>query len=176
MTESVFHIPTLETERLLMRAPHLSDFEALATFYADKRSHFVGGPLSHELAWRMLAQEAGHWLLQGFGRWALVEKSSGDTVGIVGLWHPLGFPERELGWDLFNGATGKGYATEAATAARNYAYDTLGWTTLISLVADGNDASAAVAERLGATSDGIFTHERYGPMRIMRHPAPEALS
>ena len=134
------------------------------------------GPLGFEGGGLQAVNLGDVALLQGFGRWALVEKSSGDTVGIVGLWHPLGFPERELGWDLFNGATGKGYATEAATAARNYAYDTLGWTTLISLVADGNDASAAVAERLGATSDGIFTHERYGPMRIMRHPAPEALS
>lgn len=157
-----------------MRAPSLADFDAFATFYADPRSHFVGGPLNREQAWRYLAQEAGHWALQGYGRWILAEKATGDAVGMVGLWYPHGFPEHELGWDLFNGATGKGYATEAATTARHYAYETLGWTTLISLIAEGNDASAAVARRLGARPDGVFTHERLGAMQIMRHPAPDA--
>jgi RimJ/RimL family protein N-acetyltransferase len=176
MTSTTIHIPTLETERLILRAPALSDFDALASFYASERSKFVGGPLSTELAWRMLAQEAGHWLLNGFGRWALEEKSTGKTVGIVGPWCPQGFPENELGWDLFEGATGKGYATEAGKAARDYLYGTLGWKTVISLVVIGNDASAAVATRLGAVLDGTFTHERYGTMNVYRHPAPESLT
>ena len=167
-------IPTLETERLTMRGPSLVDLDVMAEFYASDRSGFVGGPQSRELTWRTLAQEVGHWTLQGFGRWALVEKDTGATVGIVGLWHPEGFPERELGWDLFNGATGKGYATEAAQAARGYAYDTLGWETVTSLIANGNHASEAVATRLGARYDYDFTHERYGPMRVFRHPGPDA--
>jgi len=171
-----FSAPTLETERLILRAPDLSDFDAMAAFYASPRAEFVGGPQSRELTWRTLALEAGHWVLRGFGRWTLVEKATQDAVGIVGLWHPEGFPERELGWDLFDGATGKGYATEAAHAARAYAYNTLGWTTLTSLIADGNDGSRRVAERLGATYDSDFTHERFGPMQIWRHPGPEVLT
>lgn len=166
----------LETERLIMRAPQIEDFDAVAAFYASERAQFVGGPMTRELAWRTLALEVGHWSLRGFGRWALVEKDSGETVGISGLWYPEGFPENELGWDLFEGATGKGYATEAATEARRHAYEDLGWDTLISLVADGNDASAAVAGRLGAAPDGRFTHERFGEMTVFRHPAPAALA
>ena len=167
-------IHTLETDRLILRAHTLDDFDAVAAFYASEHSKFVGGPMSRELAWRALALEAGHWPLRGFGRWAIVERASGQWIGVAGLWHPEGFPERELGWDLAEHATGKGYATEAGLAARHYAYDTLGWTTLISLVADGNDASAAVATRLGAWHDGRFTHERYGPMNVYRHPGPDA--
>lgn len=169
-----FDVPTLETERLIMRAPDLSDLEVMSAFYASPRSSFVGGPQSRELTWRSLAQEVGHWQLNGFGRWTLVEKETGAPVGIVGLWHPEGFPERELGWDLYDGATGKGYATEAAIAARSYAYETLGWDTLISLIANENHASEAVAKRLGATYDYDFTHERFGPMRVFRHPGPNA--
>ncbi len=171
-----FEAPTLETDRLLLRAPTLDDLEPMAAFYASERSRFVGGPQTKELVWRTLAMEAGHWILNGFGRWTLVEKDTGASVGTVGLWHPEGFPERELGWDLFEGATGKGYATEAALAARAHAYDTLGWKTIISLVADENTPSERVAKRLGATFDGNFTHERYGPMRVFRHPGPEALT
>jgi RimJ/RimL family protein N-acetyltransferase len=167
-------IPTLETPRLTLRAPALTDFGPMAAFYASAHARFVGGPLTPELTWRVLAQEVGHWQLRGFGRWALVEKSSGDWVGIAGLWFPEGFPEQELGWDLAEAATGKGYATEAGLAALAYAYEVLGWDTLISLVADGNDASAAVAQRLGAQPDGRFTHARFGAMTVWRHPAAEA--
>lgn len=163
-------IPTLRTDRLTLRAPSLEDFEPLAAFYAAPRSSFVGGPLTRELAWRALAQEAGHWQLRGYGRW--VVEAGGAPVGLVGLWFPEGFPEPELGWDLFDGHEGRGYATEAARAARAHAYGALGWTTLISLVADGNDASARVARRLGAAEDGRFVHARFGPAAIWRHPAP----
>lgn len=170
-----FSAPTLETDRLILRPPALTDFDALADFYASPRAEFVGGPQSRELSWRSLALEAGHWVLRGFGRWILIEKSSQTAVGLVGLWYPEGFPERELGWDLFDGATGKGYATEAAHAARHYAYATLGWTTLTSLIAVDNHSSRRVAERLGATYDSDFTHERFGAMQIWRHPGPEAV-
>jgi len=176
MTTTTVHIPTLETERLILRAHTLADFDAIAAFYASDRSQFVGGPMSAEMAWRNMSQEAGHWVLQGFGRWILEEKTTGKTVGMVGLWYPAGFPERELGYDLYDGATGKGYATEAATAARAYAYDVLGWTTVISLIAKDNAASIAVATRMGAKADGTFPHERFGETIIMRHPSPEDLS
>ena len=176
MTGASVHIPTLRTERLTLRAPSLADFEPLAAFYAGPRAAFVGGPLTRERAWRVLAQEAGHWHLRGFGRWTVTETATGTPLGLVGLWHPEGFPERELGWDLFDGHEGRGYATEAARAARDHAYGALGWTTLISLVAEGNDASAAVARRLGAVPDGAFVHEVFGPARVFRHPAPEELA
>lgn len=175
MSSTTITIPHLETDRLILRAPQIGDFDAWADFYASDRAKFVGGPMTRELSWRSLSGELGHWAMRGFGRWALEEKSTGDVVGVVGLWWPDGFPEHELGWDLFDGATGKGYATEAGRAARDYAYKTLGWTTLISLIADGNTGSEGVATRLGAAPDGRFTHERYGTMTMWRHPGPEAL-
>jgi RimJ/RimL family protein N-acetyltransferase len=165
-------IPTLETDRLILRAPAAADFAPFAEFYASDRASFVGGPLGAEQAWRMLAMEIGHWSLNGFGRWIVETRDTGTAVGLVGLFEPEGWPEPEIGWDLFNGHEGRGYATEAALAARDYAYDILGWPTAISLVKPGNDGSAAVARRLGARPDGTFTHERHGPMAIWRHPAP----
>ncbi len=166
-------IPTLETERLILRAPTEADFPALAEFYEDDRSKFVGGPMRPDQTWRMLATELGHWPLRGYGRFAVEEKSSGKFCGMVGPWNPHGWPEAEIGWDLMNGFEGKGYATEAATATLRYAYDTLGWPTAISLVADGNDGSARVAARLGATHERDFVHPMFGPMAVWRHLAPE---
>lgn len=169
-------IPTLTTERLVLRAPEIGDFEPFSAFYASERSRFVGGPLSREGAWRMLAMEIGHWTLAGFGRWIVDVRDGPRSAGLVGLFAPEGWPEPEIGWDLFDGHEGKGYATEAALAARRFAYDRLGWSTAISLVKPGNEASARVAARMGARADGEFTHERHGLAHIWRHPAPEELA
>lgn len=169
-------IPSFETDRLILRGPSMDDFEPFAAFYASDRAKFVGGPLGKEGSWRMLAMEIGHWMLKGYGRWTVVLKDTGEPIGMIGPFCPHGWPEPEIGWDLFNGFEGKGYATEAALAARTYAYDILGWDTAISLVKTGNEGSAAVALRLGAKPDGEFTHERHGTMTIYRHPAPTELS
>lgn len=169
----MMQIPTLETERLILRAPALTDFEQLCAFYASERANFVGGQMAPDQVWRHLAVEIGHWQMLGYGRWSVVERSSGKTAGLIGLWNPMGWPEPEIGWDLFDGFGGKGYATEAALSARAYAYDVLGWQTVISQVAPGNHASRAVAQRLGASRDGSLTHVRLGDLEIWRHLAPD---
>ena len=165
--------PVLHTARLTLGplgALHVAPF---AAFYASDRSHHVGGPKSAEDAWRQLACEIGHWTLRGYGPFAITETATGRALGIVGPWFPEGWPEPELMWSLFAGAEGQGFATEAALAARDWAYATLGWTTAISLVAADNPGSAAVARRLGCVPDGDFTHARFGTVGVWRHPAPQ---
>ncbi len=152
-----------------------SDFGPTEAFFASDRSKFVGGPLSSEQSWRVLASEIGHWTLRGYGRWIVEERATNTPVGNVGLWYPHGWPEAEIGWDLFEGFEGRGYATEAALAARGYAYDVLGWTTAISLVDPKNAASRKLAQRLGARQDGLFKHDRYGDMQIWRHLSPDEI-
>ena len=53
-----FNAPRLQTQRLILRAPNLSDFEAYAAFYATDRARFVGGPLDRGDTWQMLAADA----------------------------------------------------------------------------------------------------------------------
>lgn len=169
-------IPTLISDRLTLRAPRQTDFECFAAFYASDRAKFIGGPLDRNRAWRQLATEAGHWALLGYGRWIVEETATGSPVGMVGLWNPEGWPEPEIGWDLFDGSEGKGFATEAALTARAYAYEVLGWTSVISLVAPANDASARVALRLGAALETDFDHATLGRLQVYRHPAPQTLN
>ena len=176
MNSTTFTIPTLETERLRLRAIKLSDFEPEAEFYASDRAAYVGGQMPREQVWRWLASVLGHWTFRGFGFFGVEEKSTGRYLGHVGPWFPEGWPEREIGWTMVNGAEGHGFAFEAATAARRWAYDTLGWDTAISMILHGNTRSIALARRLGATLERDFEHERFGPCHIYRHPAPEALA
>ena len=111
-------IPVLETERLRFRLPSIDDLDAEAAFYQTERAAGVGGKKERRDVFRSLASIIGHWVMRGYGFWAVDEKATGRYCGRVGLWYPLEWPEPEIGWDLFAGATGKGYATEAATAAR----------------------------------------------------------
>lgn len=169
-------IPTLETERLRLRAPCEADFPAEAEFFASQASHFVGGPKRPDETWRALAMMLGHWMLRGYGFWGIEDKADGTYLGRVGLWGPEGWPEPEIGWTLMPHATGKGYATEAALAARAYAYDVLNWPTAISLIDPANVTSEAVARRLGAEFETTYEHPGFGTMYVWRHPAPDTLA
>ncbi|WP_037311251.1 GNAT family N-acetyltransferase [Ruegeria halocynthiae] len=175
MNAFAHHIPRLETERLILRAPSEADLDAEAEFYASDASEFVGGRKRRDETWRLIAMLLGHWTLRGYGFWGVEEKGTGTYVGRVGLWFPEAWPEREIGWTLMNTATGKGYATEAALAARAHAYDVLGWDTAISLIDPENHASKAVAERLDAQFDYHYEHPKFGTTEIWRHPAPADL-
>ncbi len=174
MTPHLADIPVIETERLRLRAPAATDFEGFVAFRMSDRAHTVGGPFTRSEAYLQFGELFGHWVLRGFGRWIVTERGSDSAIGLVGLWHPEGWPEPEIAWSLFEGAGGRGYATEAALAARDHAYGALGWPTAISLILDGNEPSFALARRMGAAYEAPFDHPALGRMQIWRHPAPEA--
>lgn len=169
-------IPTLETERLLLRPWRESDLDPIAAFYADEATaHFVGGVCARDDAWRRMAGMLGHWVLRGYGPWVIETKATSTFAGFTGLWCPEGWPEPELLWSLVADAQGRGYATEAATRARRHAYQDLGWTTLVSLIVPANAPSRRVAARLGARIEHQ-TELRGYRMDVHRHPSPEKLN
>ncbi len=168
-------IPTLTTNRMILRGPEKADFENVATFFADaERSWGFGGPLTRNDAWRWFASMLGHWVLHGFGFW-MVDTKEGNPVGMVGIWGPEGWPEPELGWVMFESGEGKGFAFEAAQEVRRFAYDTLGFTTLSSNIIPGNTRSIALAERLGATFERSYENVTHGTEMVYRHPESKAL-
>ena len=122
---STLDIPTLETERLILRGHTTADFAAYAAMWADPAFvKFSGGtPLSEEDAWARFLRPLGHWHLLGFGFWAIEEKLSHRFIGDVGFAEHRreiepslkGIPE--IGWAIAVHAQGNGYATEAARAA-----------------------------------------------------------
>ena len=165
-------IPTLETERLILRPMRPEDFEAYAAFYQTERSCLRGGPLSRKEAWMQFAAEIGHWLLRGYGPWAIEERATGAYCGLVGLWNPEGWPAPEVGWLVWEQYEGKGIANEAAIRARTYAFTSLGWPQVASCICDGNTRSIQLAERLGAELDRRISRPGYSDFLVYLHPAP----
>lgn len=168
--------PTLHTERLTLRPQIMDDFATLRDFYATERSKTVGGPIKPTQLWYGFAADTGCWELQGFGAWAITRKSDNAFIGRINLNGPPNFPEREIGWSLFDGYEGHGYAQEAATAARNCLFETLGWKTAVSYIDPDNARSIKLAETLGATLDeaAYGSFPAYPDTLVYRHPAPEA--
>lgn len=146
-------IPTLQTQRLVLRPMVETDFPAYAAFLASPRAAGLGGPLSQRQAWAMFCHDIACWTLFGHGGLMIDRRADGACIGQVGISHGPLFSEKELGWLLYEGHEGQGYATEAAIALRDWAAQALGLSELVSYIAPDNATSIALAERLGAVRD-----------------------
>lgn len=175
MTPLTLHIPSLETERLILRAQRAEDFEPFAAFLGSERARHIGGPITdRRQAWRSFAQVAGQWLLRGYSSFVMQSKATGEPIGLVGPWMPETWPEPEIGWTLWSAeAEGKGLAYEGARASLDFAFGTLGWTTAVSYIDRANGSSVALAKRLGAVRDdaAAFPPDSDEPPLVYRHSA-----
>jgi RimJ/RimL family protein N-acetyltransferase len=147
----------LETERLVLRWFREDDLEEFAHICRDAEvMRFLGDgrPMTEMEVWRQMATFMGHWYFRGYGIWAVEEKQTGKVVGRIGFMNPVGWPGFELGWTLGRESWGKGFATEGAQRALEYAFTEMDRDLVISLIAPENVASIRVAERLGEKIEG----------------------
>ena len=145
----------IQSARLTLRPVRFEDFDGWAALMADpEASRFIGGPQPRSVAWRGFMSVAGAWHLTGCSMFSVVEKASGRWIGRVGPWQPEGWPGPEVGWAIVRDCWGRGYATEAATAAIDWAFAALGWGEVIHTINPENVLSQSVARKLGARNRG----------------------
>lgn len=168
-----FHIPTLTTERLILRAPCEADLPAIVAFRASDRTAYIGGPKDAFQVWDGFLQQIGHWALRGYGWWVIEHRATGVAAGRTGVSFDADCPEPELGWHIFDGFEGQGYAFEAALAARRHAQTVMGLGPVISMIHPQNTRSLALAKRLGAVFEKM--DEIDGQVcEVWRHPGGAA--
>lgn len=147
--------PRLLTDRLLLRPADASDLAPWTAAMQDAEvCRFIGGVQAPSLAWRSLMTMIGAWHAQGFAMFSVIKRDSGRWIGRCGPWCPPDWPGTEVGYTFVRDAWGHGYATEAATAAIDWAVDVLGWTDIVQTIDPDNLPSQRVALRLGATYRG----------------------
>ncbi|CAO5184875.1 hypothetical protein FAIPA1_50020 [Frankia sp. AiPs1] len=146
-------IPTLTTERLVMRPLRSSDVPGFVAIWSDPEfTRYIGGRCDPDSVWHAMAGNIGCWALSGVGPWAVVERASGDLVGRAGLWTEPGWPGIEAVWFIRRDRWGRGYAREAGTAAISWVFaERPELAEVISVILPENTASVRVAERLGMT-------------------------
>jgi len=165
-------IPTIETERLLLRGYAPTDFDAFAAMWADPDVvHFIGGrSFTREQSWQRFLSRAGGWQHMGFGFFAVIERATGALAGEAGFHEarrtiePSLEGSLEAGWALMPSAQGWGYATEAMNAAIEWAGRTYPGQRMTCLINVDNLASMRVAGRLGFSE---FARTTYGDDKVV---------
>lgn len=164
----------IETERLILRKPTTADVEEPPAFLADPRvMDFLGGVEDPATTYVVVQQWVDSWERYPVGK-LIIETRDGERIGRTGLnfydpstWHRSNAPDAqpELTWAIAYEHWGKGYATEAARAVRDWF-----GPGLISLIAPANARSRRVAEKLGCTPGNTVDLPDGGPHVIWTHP------
>jgi RimJ/RimL family protein N-acetyltransferase len=147
-------IPTLATDRIVLRALREDDVPALAKLHADAEvvRYLGSGQPEPSLgkAWDYVVLHTGHWAMKGCGKWALVDAKTDELFGRVGyIDSSYDWPGLELGWTIARERWGKGYAREAASLALDWGFTNLPRGEIISVIHPDNERSIQLAERLG---------------------------
>lgn len=161
-------IPTLTTERLILRPMAMDDWPEYAALMQSDRAIFMCGPHTRAEAWGMFCQDIAQWSLLGLGALMFDERTSGKCLGQIGINHGPLDPEHELGWYVYAEAEGKGFAFEAANALRDWALNDKCFPTLVSCMDPQNTKSRNLAERLGARLDASAKPPHKGDL-VLRH-------
>ena len=180
----------ISTERLCLRTPTSQDAEAMHELFADPVvMHGLNREPVSELDETRAMIEGGMdgWRTDGLGPFILETAIDRRMVGQAGLmifdtrdWTPSTWTsagshaQPELGWALIRAHWGFGYATEAAAAIRDWAYESRSIDLLVSLISPNNVRSQRVAERLGATpTETVTPADTKKKTVVWRHtPAP----
>jgi RimJ/RimL family protein N-acetyltransferase len=141
-----------------------ADLDDLHLIFTDPKvmASFGGEVLTREQMQRWLGRNLDHQAEFGYGLFSVILKETGTLIGDCGLeqMEVEGEQAAELGYDFRSDFWNQGYATEAARAVRDFAFDVLQLPKLISLIRVGNLASKRVAEKVGMELSAEFT--RYG--------------
>jgi RimJ/RimL family protein N-acetyltransferase len=160
--------PTLQTARLTLRAPQLTDFDHWAAFFASDRSVHEGGPKTRRAAWEAWASDVALWPLKGYGPFGVDDCETGAYLGEVGIYHGEGYPAPELGWFVVPQAEGKGVALEAARAVLRWVRATFDWAHITNIIDPANTRSIALGLRLGGVIDATLPGIDPGDV-VIRH-------
>ncbi|MGN1110543.1 MAG: GNAT family N-acetyltransferase [Oscillospiraceae bacterium] len=163
----------LETERLYLREIVQSDFDALCKIMQDEQTMYAyEGAFSDEEVQTWLDRQLARYAEFGFGLWAVILKETDEMIGQCGItMQPWKDAEvLEIGYLFQRAFWHKGYAIEAASACKEYAFEKLGADEICSIIRDTNTASQNVAIRNGMTVvDEWIKHYRGVDMPHLRY-------
>jgi len=154
----------LETERLRLRHFEPGDVAALEAVLGDPIAmRWYPAPFDHDGVTAWIERNLNHYQREGHGLWAMVLKASGELIGDCGcvMQEVEGRQELEIGYHVRRDQWGNGYATEAARACMDYAFNKLGAGRVISMIRPENINSRRVAEKNGLTCENIVFWRGY---------------
>ena len=155
----------LETERLSLREMTQADYPSLCRILQDEQVMYAyEGAFSDAEIQEWLDRQISRYQKWQFGLWAVILKETGELIGQCGLtMQPWKDQEvLEIGYLFERKHWHQGYATEAARACKQYAFETLKAKEVCSIIRDTNTASQNVAVRNGMTITDSWTKHYRG--------------
>lgn len=140
-----------DTEHLRFRPMTPADLDEMAALLGDLSvMEFYPAPKTREQAAAWIAWNEDNYATYGLGLW-VIETHDGDFIGDCGLtWQRVnGELKLEVGYHVNPAWQGRGFATEAAAASRDFAQEHTDALELVAIVHPDNRASARVAEKIG---------------------------
>ena len=142
----------LETPRLILREMSLDDLDFVAAMLADPEvMRYYPKCYSRGESQTWVERQIRRYERHGHGLWLVLEKATGRPVGQVGLLIQQihGVEDKEVAYLIHRPFWRRGFATEAARACRDFAFDVLGRKRLFALIRPENAPSQGVAVKLG---------------------------
>lgn len=147
----------IETNRLLLRPFNEQDVAAFAQICADPdvMRYIGGGTHSYKETEKKVAKFIDHFCQKGYSLFAMIYKENNEFIGFCGLIDQVvnDQPYVELGYRINKNYWNQAIATEAATAVKQFAFETLKLPKLISIIQPANIASRRIAEKMGMSID-----------------------
>jgi [ribosomal protein S5]-alanine N-acetyltransferase len=164
-------VKTIKTERLILRPMVSGDVDAMLAIFTDPLVMAAFGltSFSRQQMEQWVQRNLDHQEKFGYGLFSVILKSSGNLIGDCGLeqMEVEGEKVAELGYDFHSNFWHHGYATEAAAAVRDFGFNELNLTRLVSIIRVGNYPSKRVAERVGESLLSEFT--RFGNIQYWKY-------
>ena len=142
----------IHTERLFLRELTPEDASFAFELNSDPEVvRFTGdGPFESQEEARAFLENYSDYRMNGFGRWGVELKETGELIGWCGLKRDRETGEVDLGYRFFRRHWNNGFATEAGKACLDIA-PSLGINEVIARADKANPASWKVMEKLGFT-------------------------
>jgi RimJ/RimL family protein N-acetyltransferase len=167
-------LPTLLTERLVLRPFHASDLNGLADLHAEESfwRYPLGRGQTKAETEAFLTRVLMQYSEVRIGVCAVIVADSGELAGWAGLSVPAFLPEIlpavEVGWRLGERYRGLGYSSEAGRAWVRFGFEERKLESIVSIYEPDNEASGRVMTKLGFTLQRETTHPAYGvPLHVM---------
>ncbi len=153
----------IATQRLGLRNWKTSDEEPFVAMGKDSEvMHHFPKLLSGEETIGLIRRLQNHFSEYGYCYFAVEVLETGEFIGFTGLanqtWESEYTPCVDLGWRLKRSAWGKGYATEAAKASLNAAFQQFDLKEVYAFATDTNHPSMHIMEKIGMEYIGKVQH------------------
>jgi len=162
-TASTITVPTVITDRLILRAWRAGDIDPYAAMNADPETmRYLNGTFDRAATERLVMNLAGMWAILGHGMWALEDRQTGEFLGRGGTYYAEGWPGVEVAVSIRRDRWGQGLGTEVVRAALAFGFESLGLDEMVTVTDQANSGMNGVARTLGMTFREVAT---VGPWR-----------